>query len=86
MRCLSSWNSSQQKTIINAMAVNEDGVMVTGGDNGSLCFWDWKSGHSFQQAEAIVQPGSLESEAGIYAACYDQTGSRLVKRVRQTRP
>lgn len=25
--------SSQQKTIINAMAVNEDGVMVTGGMN-----------------------------------------------------
>ncbi|CAG7883648.1 unnamed protein product [Brassica rapa] len=69
---------SQQKTIINAMAVNEDGVMVTGGDNGSIWFWDWKSGHSFQQSETIVQPGSLESEAGIYAACYDQTGSRLV--------
>lgn len=32
MCCLSSWNSSQQKTIINAMAVNEDGVMVTGGN------------------------------------------------------
>ncbi|XP_013601683.1 PREDICTED: protein pleiotropic regulator PRL2-like [Brassica oleracea var. oleracea] len=69
---------SQQRAIINAVTVNEDGVMVTGGDNGSLWFWDWKSGHSFQQAEAIVQPGSLESEAGIYAACYDQTGSRLV--------
>ncbi|CAN7061649.1 unnamed protein product [Brassica oleracea var. botrytis] len=68
---------SQQRATINAVAVNEDGVMVTGGDNGSLWFWDWKSGHSFQQAEAIVQPGSLESEAGIYAACYDQTGSRL---------
>ncbi|CAF2048114.1 unnamed protein product [Brassica napus] len=69
---------SQQRATINAVAVNEDGVMVTGGDNGSLWFWDWKSGHSFQQAQAIVQPGSLESEAGIYAACYDQTGSRLV--------
>lgn len=90
------WKSSQQKTIINAMAVNEDGVMVTGGnkfisdpflscdcfslilvkwvrhhhfqlklfylcvtegDNGSIWFWDWKSGHSFQQSETIVQPG-----------------------------
>uniref|UniRef100_M4DXE2 Uncharacterized protein n=1 Tax=Brassica campestris TaxID=3711 RepID=M4DXE2_BRACM len=69
---------SQQRATINAVAVNEDGVMVTGGDNGSLWFWDWKSGHSFQQAKTIVQPGSLESEAGIYAACYDQTGSRLV--------
>ncbi|KAL1223679.1 Protein pleiotropic regulator PRL2 [Cardamine amara subsp. amara] len=69
---------SQQRDTVNAVAVNEDGVMVTGGDKGSLWFWDWKSGHSFQQAETIVQPGSLESEAGIYVACYDQTGSRLV--------
>ncbi|CAL5415509.1 unnamed protein product [Camellia sinensis] len=69
---------SQQKTIINAMAVNEDGVMATGGDNGSLWFWDWKSGHNFQQSQTIVQPGSLDSEAGIYALSYDVTGSRLV--------
>ncbi|KAE9455194.1 hypothetical protein C3L33_12895, partial [Rhododendron williamsianum] len=69
---------SQQKTIINAMAVNEDGVMVTGGDNGSLWFWDWKSGHNFQQSQTIVQPGSLDSEAGIYASSYDVTGTRLI--------
>ncbi|KAM1301145.1 hypothetical protein ACFX2H_012225 [Malus domestica] len=69
---------SQQKTIINAMAVNEDGVMATGGDNGSMWFWDWKSGHNFQQSQTIVQPGSLDSEAGIYALSYDITGTRLV--------
>ncbi|XP_031397277.1 protein pleiotropic regulatory locus 1 [Punica granatum] len=69
---------SQQKTIINAMAVNDEGVMATGGDNGSLWFWDWKSGHNFQQAQTIVQPGSLDSEAGIYALSYDLTGTRLV--------
>ncbi|XP_031122975.1 protein pleiotropic regulatory locus 1-like [Ipomoea triloba] len=69
---------SQQKTIINAMAVNNEGVMATGGDNGSLWFWDWKSGHNFQQAQTIVQPGSLESEAGIYALSYDVTGTRLI--------
>ncbi|CAN6683845.1 unnamed protein product [Malus baccata var. baccata] len=69
---------SQQKSIINAMAVNEDGVMATGGDNGSLWFWDWKSGHNFQQSQTIAQPGSQESEAGIYALCYDVTGTRLV--------
>ncbi|CAN6988444.1 unnamed protein product [Brassica rapa subsp. trilocularis] len=55
---------SQQMTIINVVAVNEDGVMLTG---------VYGSG-----TEAIVQPGSLESEAGIYAACYDQTCSRLI--------
>nr|GEX80237.1 protein pleiotropic regulatory locus 1 [Tanacetum cinerariifolium] len=69
---------SQQKTIINAMTVNQEGVLATGGDNGSLWFWDWKSGHSFQQSQTIVQPGSLDSEAGIYALSYDITGSRLV--------
>ncbi|CAL0334948.1 unnamed protein product [Lupinus luteus] len=69
---------SQQKTIINAMAVNEDGVMVTGGDNGSMWFWDWKCGHNFQQSQTIVQPGSLDSEAGIYALTYDATGTRLI--------
>ncbi|KAK4759242.1 hypothetical protein SAY87_022373 [Trapa incisa] len=69
---------SQQKTIINAMAVNDEGVMATGGDNGSLWFWDWKSGHNFQQAQTIVQPGSLDSEAGIYALAYDVTGTRLI--------
>eukprot|EP00897_Mesotaenium_endlicherianum_P007421 jgi/Mesen1/6707/ME000344S05989 len=69
---------SQQRTIVNTMAVNEDNVLVTGGDNGSLWFWDWKSGHNFQQANTIVQPGSLESEAGIYAMGFDATGTRLV--------
>ncbi|GKV31477.1 hypothetical protein SLEP1_g40162 [Rubroshorea leprosula] len=69
---------SQQKTIINSMAINEDGVMATGGDNGSLWFWDWKSGHNFQQSQTIVQPGSLDSEAGIYALSYDMTGTRLI--------
>ncbi|KAK4493184.1 hypothetical protein RD792_017958 [Penstemon davidsonii] len=69
---------SQQKTIINAAAVNEEGVLTTAGDNGSLWFWDWRSGHNFQQAQTIVQPGSLDSEAGIYAVTYDLTGSRLI--------
>jgi pleiotropic regulator 1 len=69
---------SQQKTIINAMAVNEEGVMVTGGDNGSMWFWDWKSGHNFQQSQTILQPGSLDSEAAIYALTYDITGTRLI--------
>eukprot|EP00873_Tetraselmis_striata_P035426 jgi/Tetstr1/455690/TSEL_042498.t1 len=67
-----------QKTIVNAMALNEDGVLVTGGDNGSMWFWDWRSGNCFQQEQSIVQPGSLESEAGIFAATFDVTGSRLV--------
>lgn len=46
---------------------------------GGRCrFWDWNSANCFQRSEAIVQPGSLESEAGIYAMSFDQSGSRLV--------
>ena len=41
-------------------------------------FWDYTSGHCYQQVDPVVQPGSLESEAGVYAAAYDATGSRLI--------
>lgn len=68
----------QQKAIVNCLAVNEDGVMVSGGDDGSMWSWDWKSGNCFQQQESPIQPGSLESEAGIYGMSFDVSGSRLV--------
>ncbi|KAK9793732.1 hypothetical protein WJX73_004413 [Symbiochloris irregularis] len=68
----------QQRAIVNCVACNEDGVVVTGADNGSLWFWDWKSGNNFQMGNTIVQPGSLESESGIFACSFDQTGTRLL--------
>jgi len=68
----------QQGAIVNTAAVNDDGVLFTGGDDGSMCFWDWKSGNRFQSDAAVVQPGSLESEAGIFAATFDRTGTRLL--------
>lgn len=47
-------------------------------DNGAIGFWDWKSGHQFQRLDSLVQPGSLESEAGIFCAEFDKTGLRLI--------
>lgn len=64
--------------IVNCCSVNEDGVMATGGDDGSLRFWDWRSGNCFQEAQSIAQPGSLEAEAGIFASTFDATGSRFL--------
>lgn len=64
--------------IVNTLAVNDDGVMASGGDDGSLWMWDYRSGHCYQQVPPVVQPGSLESEAGVYAAAFDATGSRLI--------
>lgn len=65
-------------TIINTLALSKDNVLVSGGDNGSLYFWDWKSGHCFQKFQSQVQPGSLSSEAGIFASAFDQSSLRLI--------
>ena len=71
-------NLSGHNAIIQGMAVNEENVFVSGADNGSLNFWDWKTGHCFQKEQAKVQPGSLSSESGIYEALFDRTGTRLI--------
>ncbi|KAN0032069.1 hypothetical protein ACTFIV_005944 [Dictyostelium citrinum] len=71
-------NLSGHNAIINAMALNADNVLVSGGDNGSISFWDWKTGYCFQKTQSIVQPGSLEGEAGVFDMAFDKTGSRLI--------
>lgn len=60
------------------MAVNADGVLASGGDNGSMFFWDWRTGYNFQRCQAPVQPGSMDSEAGIFSMTFDVTGTRLI--------
>merc|ERR1712118_389917 len=60
------------------MAINEKGVMISGSDNGSIWFWDYDTGHCFQQLLSVVQPGSLDCEAGIFASSFDITGTRYV--------
>ena len=47
-------------------------------DNGTLHFWDWKTGYNFQRVQAAVQPGSIDSEAGIFVLRFDKSGSRLI--------
>lgn len=65
-------------TIINSLNVNSDGVLFAGGNDGSLGFYDWKSGHKFQELMTTPVPGSLDSERGILASSFDRTGSRLI--------
>lgn len=48
------------------------------GDNGSMGFWDWKTGHLFQSLDTTAQPGSLDAEAGLMSSIYDKTGLRLI--------
>ncbi|RHZ72149.1 hypothetical protein Glove_245g6 [Diversispora epigaea] len=71
-------NFEGHHAIINALTVSADNVLFSGADNGSMAFWDWKSGYKFQSMETTVQPGSLESEAGIFACTFDRSGLRLI--------
>lgn len=48
------------------------------GDNGSMGFWDWKTGHRFQALDTTAQPGSLDAEAGIMSSTFDRSGLRLI--------
>lgn len=47
-------------------------------DNGTMHLWDWRTGYNFQRVHAAVQPGSLDSESGIFACVFDQSESRLL--------
>ena len=64
--------------IINSLCINEDNVMVSAGDDGTLRFWDWSSGRCFQETKTIAMPGSIESELGILDCSFDVTGTRLI--------
>jgi pleiotropic regulator 1 len=71
-------NFNGHNSIINTLSVNEDNVMFSGADDGTVSFWDWKTGHRFQQTESIAQPGSLAAEAGVMCSTFDKTGLRLI--------
>ncbi|KAI1304266.1 Pleiotropic regulator 1 [Halotydeus destructor] len=61
-------NLDGHNAIVNCLAANTDGVLVSGGDNGSMHFWDWRTGYNFQRIHSAAQPGSLESEA--WSVCH----------------
>jgi len=53
-------------------------VLVSGGDDGTLKFWDWESGYNFQESLSQPQPGSIAAENGIFALTFDRSGLRLL--------
>lgn len=71
-------NLSGHDAILNALACNSDNVLVSAADNGSIYFWDWLTGYNFQKIQTLAQPGSIDSETGVFALGFDQSGSRLM--------
>jgi pleiotropic regulator 1 len=64
--------------IINSLAINDDNVLVSAADNATLFFWDWKTGYNFQRIMTTPQPGSIDSDNGIYDIEFDKSYSRLI--------
>ena len=64
--------------IVNCLALNNDGVLVSGGEEGKLYFWDYESGEIFQKIKTPIQPGSLECESQIFDCIFDRTETRLI--------
>lgn len=71
-------NLSGHNSIINSLASNKYNVLASGADNGTIFFWDWRTGYNFQRLASPAQKGSIESEAGILAMTFDRTGARLI--------
>lgn len=64
--------------IVNTLSVNQDNVLFSGGDDGTLGFYDWSTGHKFQEMQTTTMPGSLDSESGVLTSTFDKTGMRLI--------
>ncbi len=43
-----------------------------------MYLWDWLTGYNFQRIQSAAQSGSIDSEMGIFALAFDQSGSRLL--------
>jgi pleiotropic regulator 1 len=64
--------------ILNCSTVRDDGLFVTGSDDGTLCLYDWESGSQFQTIKSPPQPGSMECENAIFDSTFDYSGTRLI--------
>ncbi|EGR27333.1 pre-mRNA-splicing factor prp46, putative [Ichthyophthirius multifiliis] len=71
-------SSGTSNNIVNTLALNQDNILVSGADDGTLNFYDWKSGHNFQTIKQKPQPGSIAAENAIFDMKFDQSQMRLI--------
>ena len=70
-------NLRDNEGILNGLDLGE-GILVSGGEDGIVRFWDYDSGEIFQKLLVPVQPGSLSSESGIFDIKFDISKSRVI--------
>jgi pleiotropic regulator 1 len=70
--------SHSQTSIVNCSAVRDDGLFVTGLDDGKLGLYDWDTGKQFQEIHTPPQPGSLDCENAIFDIKFDFSGTRMI--------
>ncbi|KAA6365009.1 MAG: putative WD repeat protein Prp5, partial [Streblomastix strix] len=64
---------------VNSLSLNEDGVLAGGCKDGSLCFWDYRTGYLFEKINDITQQvGTQDFEKCINACSFDRSGTRLI--------
>lgn len=66
------------RTELLGASVSRHVCVVSAADNGTIHMWDWRTGYNFQRIHAAVQPGSLDSESGIFSCVFDHSESRLI--------
>jgi pleiotropic regulator 1 len=64
--------------ILNCSTIRDDGLFVTGSDDGTITLYDWESGKQFQSISSPPQPGSMECENGIFDLTFDYSGTRFI--------
>ncbi|KAI2509598.1 pre-mRNA-splicing factor [Fragilaria crotonensis] len=84
--CLKKWQGKDGRfiksyrghnAVVNALAVNDDGVLSVAAMTDRFNFGIMKLGTAFRTS-TVAQPGSLEAENGIFASAFDLTGTRLI--------
>ena len=78
VRSIKDLEKDSGQGIVNCLALNDEGVLVSGGEDGKLFFWDYDSGEIFQKIKTPIQPGSLECESQIFDCIFDMTETRLI--------
>ncbi|SCU95929.1 LAMI_0F04456g1_1 [Lachancea mirantina] len=64
--------------IITCLGINDDNILFAGSESGKLTFFDYETGHRYQELETELAEGSLESERSILCGAFDLTGLRLI--------